>query len=248
MAVAVLSIEQTADEIARALIRVTAHGDSVRFALPLMYPGGSRVGVELSRLRGGFLVSDAGAARREAGLLGGERSFSRIAREVANRFGIRFDHNMMFDLDVEENHLVAAVIAVANAAKTAVENTAIHMAATEHADHRAYLWDKLQSAFGTHAFHREPAKFKGSTEQWDFDASVRVGSNVVLFEVVTPNANSVNSAVSKFLDVRDLGEHVAPKRVAVLTDRGRTPRLLLLGRTARTLDADATQQDYQKAA
>jgi hypothetical protein len=29
------------------------------------------VGVELSKLRDGFLVSDAGAARREAGLLGG---------------------------------------------------------------------------------------------------------------------------------------------------------------------------------
>jgi hypothetical protein len=107
------------------------------------------------RLRSGFLVSDAGAARREAGLLGGERAFQRIAQDVAKRFGIRFDHNMIFDLDVGETELVPAVMAVANAAKTAVENTAIHLAATEHADHRAYLWDSLQGVYGS-AFSQKP--------------------------------------------------------------------------------------------
>ncbi|WP_271525918.1 hypothetical protein [Bradyrhizobium sp. CCBAU 53380] len=40
---------------------------------------------------------------------------------------------MIFDLDVAEPHLVAAVMAVANAAKTAVENTAMHLAPAEHA-------------------------------------------------------------------------------------------------------------------
>ena len=60
------------------------------------------VGVEISRLRDGFLVSDGGVARREAGMLGGERSFSRIAHDIAHRFNVRFDHNMMFDLDIAE--------------------------------------------------------------------------------------------------------------------------------------------------
>jgi hypothetical protein len=242
------SINQIADELARALVRTTSRDDMARLSLPLLYPGGSMVGVELSRLRGGFRVSDSGSARREAELLGGERSFQRIAPDIAQRFGIRFDHHMMFALDVAHGDLLSAVVAVANAAKAAVENTAIEMATTEHADHRAFLWDKLQIAFGSDAFHRETAKFKGSTEQWDFDAGVRAGSNVVLFEIVTPHASSVNSAVTKFLDVRDLGDQIAPRRVAVLTNRARTPRLALLGRTARTLDADAPAQDYRKAA
>jgi hypothetical protein len=248
MAVAALSIEDTANEVARALIRVSGRGEVVRLSLPLLYPGGSMVGVELSHLRDGFLVSDVGAARREAGLLGGERAFQRIAQDVAKRFGIRFDHNMMFDLDVAENELVAAVMAVANAAKTAVENTAIHLAATEHADHRAYLWDRLQSAYGTKAITREPVNFKGASESWDFDAAVRTQGTLALFQVVTPNANSVNSAVTKFLDVLDLGEKLAPKRVAVLTNKDRTPRLLVLGRTSRILPADASDEQYRMAA
>jgi hypothetical protein len=248
MTVAALSIEQTANEVARALVRVSSRNDAVRISLPLLYPGGSMVGVELSRLRGGFLVSDAGAARREAGILGGERAFSRIAHDVAKRFSIRFDHNMMFDLDVEESHLVPAVMAVANAAKTAVENTAIHLAMAEHADYRAYLWDKLQSAYGSTAFKREPYSFKGASENWDFDAAVKTRGNLALFQVVTPNANSVNSAVTKFLDVMDLGEKIAPKRVAVVTNRDKTPRLLVLGRTSRILPADASDEQYRLAA
>lgn len=248
MAVAALSIESTANEIARALVRVTARDATVRLSLPLLYPGGGMVGVELSRLRGGFLVSDAGAARREAGLLGGERAFQRIAQDVAMRFGIRFDHNMMFDMDVAEGHLVPAVMAVANAAKTAVENTAIHLATAEHADHRAYLWDRLQSVYGKTAFSREPVHFRGASEEWDFDAAVKTADRYALFQVVTPNANSVNSAVTKFLDVMDLGDGHAPQRVAVVTIRDKTPRLLVLGRTARILPADATDEQYRVAA
>lgn len=249
MAVAALSIEHTANEVARALVRVSAREESVRLSLPLLYPGGAMVGVELSRLRSGFLVSDAGGARREAGLLGGERAFQRIAQDVAKRFGIRFDHNMMFDVDVAEQQLVAAVMAVANAAKTAVENTSIHLAATEHADHRAYLWDRLQGVYGASAFSREPVSFKGaSSETYDFDAAVKAQGHLTLFQVVTPNANSVNSAVTKFLDVRDLGEKTAPNRVSVLTNKDRTPRLLVLGRTSRILPADAPDEQYRMAA
>ncbi len=247
-ALATLSIEKTASEVARALVRVSAHEESVRLSLPLLYPGGAMVGVELSRLRDGFLVSDAGAARREAGLLGGERAFHRIAQDVAKRFAIRFDHNMIFDLDVAENQLVAAVMAVANAAKTAVENTAIHLATTEHADHRAYLWDRLQAAYGAKSVQRQPVQFKGSSERWDFDAGIQVAGKLALFEVVTPNANSVNSAVTKFLDVMDLGEEVAPKRISVMTNRDKTPRLLVLGRTSRILPADSSIEQYRLVA
>jgi hypothetical protein len=246
MVVSALSIEQIANEIARALVRVSTRDQAVRISLPLLYPGGSMVGVELSRLRSGFLVSDAGGARREAGLIGGERAFQRIAQDVANRFGIRFDHNMIFDLDVEDVDLLPAVIAVANAAKTAVENTALHLATTEHADHRAYLWDRLQRIYGA-KFSREPVAYKGASESWDFDAAVKVNDHLGLFQIVTPNANSVNSAVTKFLDVRDLGE-AAPSRVSVVTNKDRTPRLLVLGRTSRILPADATDEQYRRAA
>jgi hypothetical protein len=242
------SIQEIAKELARALVKISSREEAARLSLPLLYPGGSMVGVEISRLRSGFLVSDAGGARREAGLMGGERSFQRIAPEVAERFAIRFDHNMMFDIDVSEPELLPAVVAVANAAKTAVENTSIHLSTVEHADYRAYLWDRLESAYGQKAFRREPVRFKGSTELLTFDAGIRVDDTFALFELVAPHINSVNSAVAKFLDVKDLGEEAAPHRVAVLTNKERTPRLPVLGRTARLLSVDSSDEDYRAAA
>ena len=156
---------------------------------------------------------------------------------------------MMFDLDISEPELIVAVVAVAHAARTAVENTALHLASVEHADYRAHLWDRLDRLYGpSRGFHREPVKFRGATEQWEFDAAVQAQGKMTLFEVVTPNANSGNSAVSKFLDVTDLGEDAAPGRIAVVTDKERTPRLLLLGRNARILRADSTDEEYRMAA
>ncbi len=240
------SIMIIAEEVARALVHCITSNETAHLSLPLVYPGGSMVGVEISKLRDGFLVSDAGGARREAGLLGGELAFKRIAPEIAERFGVRFDHNMIFYLDVPENDLVSAVIAVANAAKTAVENTAVHLASIEHADYRAHLWERLERAYGPRALAKKH-KFKGSSDLWEFDAAIRLPDHLTLFELVVPNANAVNSAVTKFLDVRDLG-NAAPKRVAVLTNIKTTPHLPVLGRTARILAVDASDDDYRKAA
>lgn len=248
MTSAARSLEATANEVARALVRVSGHDEDVRLALPLLYPGGAMVCVELSHLRGGFLVSDGGAARREAGLLGGARVFQRKVRDVAHRFGVRFDHNMIFELDVAHEHLVAAVIAVANAAQTVVETTAMHLASSELADHRAHLWDRLQGAYGAAAVAREPVHFKGASEEWDFDAAVKTEGHYTLFQVVTPHAASVNSAVTRFLDVMDLGETLAPTRVAVVTNKEGTPRLTVLDRTSRILPVDASDEQYRIAA
>jgi len=242
------SLSEVAGAVAQALIRVSTNNETARLSLPFIYPGGSMVGIEISRLRDDFLVTDAGGARREAELLGGEKSFYRIASEVAQRFFVRFDHNMFFDLNVDEPQLVSAVVAVANAARTAVENTAMHLASVEHADFREYLWDRLEMSYGPNAkIERRTFRFKGSAEQWDFDAGVQSDRQISLFEIVTPNANSVNSAVTKFLDVRDLGT-LAPRRVAVLTKIDKTPRLAVLGRTARVISIDAPDDDYRKAA
>jgi hypothetical protein len=179
------SITEIAEQVARALVKVSTRDQSARLSMPLLYPGGAMVGVEICRLRDGFLVTDAGGAKREAGLLGGERSFSRIAHEAVDRFEVQFDRNMIFDVDVSEEELVLAVIAVANAAKTSVENTAIHLASVQHADARAYLWERLEKLYEPELVGRK-VKIKGSSEQWEFDAAIRVQNHLSLFEIVGP--------------------------------------------------------------
>jgi hypothetical protein len=240
------NIAKIADEVARALVRITAREESARLSLPLLYPGGSMVGVEISRLRDGFLVSDAGATRREAGLLGGERSFVQLAPAIATRFGVRFDHNMFFDVNVSRDELVIAVSAIANASKAGVEETALRLATVEHADYQAMLWDRLGNVFTPKRVARR-LPFRGAHENWEFDAAVQIQGRTSLFEIVTPYGNSVNSAVTKFVDVKNLGD-TAPNRVAILINKDRTPHLSVLANTARWIQADADDETYRKAA
>lgn len=240
------NISEIANEVAKALVRITTREESARLSLPLLYPGGSMVGVEISRLRDDFLVSDAGSARREAGLLGGERSFAQLAPDVATRFGVRFDHNMFFDINVSRDDLVIAVAAIANASKSAVEATAMKLASVEHADYQAMLWSKLDRVFTPKRVARE-FSFKGKSEKWKFDAGVDILGQISLFEIVTPYANSVNSAVTMFVDIRDLGKE-APNRVAILTNKDKTPHFAVLTNTAKWISADADDEVYRKAA
>lgn len=246
MAIASNSLSHIAAEVARSLVRVSTHGEAVRLSTPLLHPGGTMVGVDLSRLRDSFLVTDAGAARREAGLLGGERAFARIAKETAERFGVRFDQDMIFDMNVSEPDLVVAVIAVANAAKTAVETTALQLALSPHADYRAALWERLERLY-TPKFVSRRRRVRGSSDEWEFDAVVEQDHRLSLFEVVSPHPNAVSSAVTKFLDVRDIGD-TAPNRIAVLMKKDETPHLTVLARTARIVAANDPDEVFRKAA
>jgi hypothetical protein len=240
------NIAQIASEVAHTLVRINAREESARLSLPLLYPGGSMVGVEISRLRDGFLVSDGGGARREAGLLGGERSFIQLAPGIATRFGVRFDHNMFFDVNVERDDLVIAVSAIANASKAGVEETAMRLAAVEHADYQVLLWSKLEHVFTPKVVARK-APFRGRHEDWEFDAAVQLHGRISLFEIVTPYANSVNSAVTKFVDVKNLGDG-APNRIAILTNKDRTPHFSVLASTARWIGVNDNDETYRKAA
>ncbi|PWE78223.1 hypothetical protein XF30_17195 [Bradyrhizobium sp. SUTN9-2] len=117
---------------------------------------------------------------------------------------------------------------------------------TEHADARAALWDKLDRVYD-HRKIKQRAKIRGKSDTWEFDAAVEADDHVALFEVISPNANAVNSAVTKFLDVQDIGVG-APTRIAVLTRKNQTPHLPVLGRTATLLPIDAPNDAFLRAA
>ncbi len=242
----IVSIKDIAHGVAQALVRISMRDDVARLSTPLLFPGGTNVGVEISRHREGFLVSDMGAARREAELLGGERQFARLASEVATRFGVRFDQGMIFDVGVPQDELTIAVAAIANAAKSAVEATAFQLAAPAPVDLKSLLWTRLETVFGSKQV-KHNQKVRGAADEWTFDAVVTSSRGIALFEVIAPHPNAVSSAVTKFLDVRDLG-NAAPARVAVLSDKAKTPHLAVLGRTARLIRQDEPDEAFMKAA
>jgi len=241
-----LPLRDFAGQIAGALVRVSMRDQAARLHTPLLFPGGSTVGVEIAPLHGSYLVTDMGSATREAELLGVERIFSKIAQEAARKYGVRFDHHMLFDIEVPADEVVAAVIAVANAAKSAVETAAQAAATKDRLDLKTVFWHRLETVFRGVQVQRNFIA-RGSSDQWSFDAAIERHGHLTLFELVSPHANSVSAAVTKFLDVSDLGA-AAPHRVGVLTAKDRTPHLPVLARTAKVISKDASDEAYLAAA
>lgn len=88
----------------------------------------------------------------------------------------------------------------------------------------------------------ENAPFAGRSEMWTFDAVV-MAERPVLFQTVAPNALSVHSAVSRFLDVRDNGAEETV-RVAVAISLSTTPHLSLLARTSQIVGITEPAQRF----
>jgi hypothetical protein len=240
------SLIKIADEVSRALSFAKETGGQAMIVTPLLYPGGGRVALRFEESSSGYFVSDAGAGRREAELMGGGAVFTRIARSFAERFGVRFDSDLVFDIEVPREALVAASMAVANASKQSVDGTATRLSEQHAIDQRDQLWGRLIEAFPGYSVGREQSIF-GASAEWRFDAIVSNGSRQSVFDIVSPHPNSVHAAVSKFLDLKDLGEH-APGRVAVALNKDTTPHLALLGRTAKIIDISASLAAFRAAA
>lgn len=241
-----ISINAIAEEVSRALSYSRGGNDGAMVVTPLLYPGGARVVLRFQESEDGYFVSDLGAGRREADLMDGSMVFTRIAKAAAERFGVRFDSDMVFDIEVPREALVSAAIAVANASKEAVDHTAARIFEKRAMDQRSELWSRLAAAFPQAHVARE-VMVRGASSPWNFDAMIEIGGHTSLFDLVVPHASSVHAAVSKFLDIKDLGEQ-SPVRVAVITDSENTPHLPLLGRTAKIIQLDAAIETFKRAA
>lgn len=241
-----ISINAIAEEVARALSYSRCGNDGAMVVTPLIYPGSSRVVLRFQESEGGYFISDLGAGRREAELMGGDAIFTRIAKASAERFGVRFDSDMIFDLEVPREALVAAAIAVANASKEAVDHTAARVSEKRALDQKERLWSRLAAAFPGAYVAREIA-IRGASSPWNFDAMIEVNHKKSLFDLVSPHPTSVHAAVAKFLDIQDLGDE-SPIRVAVTVDKDHTPHLPLLGRTAKIIQLNSAIETFKMAA
>lgn len=241
-------LHAVAASVAQSLATAEIIDGSAFISTPLMYPGGASVVVQMTQHGSRYFISDAGLGRREAHLIGGDRLFLRIGQEVAYRFGVAFDKDSFFSAETEQDDLVVAVAVVANASRTAVEQTAYRVADRAASDSRLVMKDKLARAFDPSKVAME-YEFRGaSSDPWIFDAAIVSDAHLTLFQMVTPAPQSVHSAVVRFVDVADMGLSTAPHLVAVLEDRPNTKHLRLVERSASTIDLQSEVPVWQRAA
>lgn len=242
-----INIRTTAEEIAKTLAYAKQSGSDQLIVTPLLYPSGSMVVVRIDKSADGYFVSDYGCGARETSMMGeSEKIFRRQAKKASELHGVKFTEDLFYDSDVPAEALVGAVICVANASKYCVEQTALAVATAERNTRRELLWSHLEVAFQGTKIVRG-GEVSGASDRWEFDAVVQREVQPVLFELVSPTGGSVNAAVTKFLDIRDLGPEMFG-RVAVTVDRANTPHLAVLARNAQIIGLKSPASDYAAAA
>lgn len=238
-----------ADDAARALVKVRlGPGADTRIMLPVLFPSGSFVTLRIGGGPREFVITDDGSAAREADMAGAAEFFPRAAREIAEQSGVRFDGNELFEIEAPADALPGYMAIIADASRRAVQ-----LVAERHADRldrrlKIGLADRLKAVFGERQVDARPQFSGASAHAWPFDAAARIGERIVLFAAVTPSAVSVSSAYLKLDDVRRLPD--APRTVAVLTRPAafREDQRLILGRTAKIVDAAASDDVFRRAA
>lgn len=238
--------DRLAQEIARDLVRAEADGVEVQVSLPVLYPSGNWVTVRALANGTRFLVTDEGDAAREADLAGASAGYVRIARKVADRYGLRFVKGDAFEAEASRDQLIGLIIVMAGAMQEAVRKSLENLADRLGQDASASLRGVLTEAFGAPAVSFDVEYVASSSHRWSFDALVETRERPILVGLVSPAAPSVFAAFAKFDDLRRCED--APKGVAAISARNqyKEHQIILLNRTAQILEVDAPVEVWRR--
>ncbi|MCX5569418.1 hypothetical protein [Kaistia nematophila] len=203
------------DAAIRSLISVEHFAAGSLVTMPVLYPSGSSVVLEITVQTGRCFVTDRGAGRLEAELMGiSPRAFNREASRVADDAGIQFNGHDMFVAEVGMDSLAGAMEVVASSSQTAVALSSMRISDKVERDAKELLFERLSEVYPTHEVIRDAEFIGSSNHTWKIAALVRASSQTATFEAVTKNYNSIVGAAAKFHDIARL-EH-SPRRIAVV--------------------------------
>lgn len=222
------------------LVRVSAWGNAYLITTPLTYPSGSIVGVRIVPAQGGYWVTDFAMGYREAEALEAQRSFGSHAGRMKDELGVEYTDGHEIRVFANERQIAWAIRRVSYASHRIMLKAYHSMPEWDEQEIGAALYQRLRGIFGNAA--TEHVSVVGSSNlDWKFAAQVELGTRRVLFDVVTPFYTSVCSAVSKFTDIRRLGEDNHP--VAVVGDLEKMGKWLpLVSQEAEVIQDDANEE------
>lgn len=240
-----------ASSVKEALASFKVEGGLVRFRTPFLSPSGATIPIVMHPDDdNGWMVHDDGFGAFEAEMTGGIHAYRQVARAIADREGLHFDQRMIFCTSVPEDWLPNAVIMLGSAVRQALVRTAERQAMASYDLSRRVLFEKLELGFGRDRLVRDPELTGRAGSIWKVDALVSLpGRWRAVYDVVTPNANSVASSFIKLTDIGQVDD--APLRIAV-KQRGATfeaPQITLLSQASSVVvDLDQPVETWMKMA
>ncbi len=208
-------LRRTLDRSLASLVEVEHFAAGSLVTMPVLYPGGGSVVLDVLPRSNGARITDRGEGFRHAELSGNEAAFSKSAERIAGDLGLVFDGRDILLEAVPIDRITGAMVMVANASAQA-SHSAMRAPAREAAVRDA-MFGKLESVFGPGGFEKHGRILGASNHRWTIDASVRHERGFVVFNAVTGHYVSAAGTAAKFHDLGTL-EH-PPARIAVVVSR-----------------------------
>lgn len=236
------SIEPHIHEALRELTPVWSEDDRLCLSVPVSYPSGALVTLEVSAGRGLAMVTDRGFGRYEAEMYGADRSFGSAARRAAAAAGVSFDGHAIFVLKVPLDRLAGGMVAVANASATAAA-AAIRAEISRRTEvQNETIQARLHEAFPQAKIEKK-LMLPGGRAEWEAHNVVQLGDRMAVFEPVTANPQSISSKFTMFSDLLkrpDLSLTAVVESAADLQGRGQ-----MLMDVAKIIEVEAPPEQYR---
>jgi hypothetical protein len=211
------------DALRENLTRMADQGKGLRVTTTTLLPSGALVAVSVKPSRqGSYDVSDDGAGRKDLLTLGYHEVTSadtKRGRATADKLGLVFDGEGFSLRGVTADQLTGAIVFVAEAAREWAASAVAN--ATRRAEQALVqrVEERIRAALPSAEMDRGQELAGASTKRHRFDLVISLPNHrKAVFEVVTPNANSLSATHLKLFDL--MGAHPDWPREAITESLG----------------------------
>lgn len=235
--------------VTEAVERLMGHRDAtggkVMLDVPVSYPSGSSVVVEIEQNADRIWVSDMGMGLVEAEMMGAQDSYQRLARGKAEEFGVGYDNSAMFVLWASADRLEGAIVCVANASAQAAGDAVRHASEVQSRRQADVVFERVSHVFGKQAVTRN-IEIAGKHTAWEAHNVVALsGAHRAIFEPMTKHPNSVSGKYLMFSDIRAAGSQISLNAVVESIPQ-LDAKAQMIGDVANVVDIQAPDDTFRE--
>jgi hypothetical protein len=195
--------QRLSDAVGRLMGARRGPGQKMLLDMPVVYPSGSSVVVDVEINGDKVWVSDMGMGHTEAMMMGAAESYQHVARGKASEFGIGYDGGAMFVLWAPVDRIEAAILCVANASAQAAADAVRLASEVRYRKQEDAVFEKVVRIFGNLSVARS-REVVGRRGSWEAHNVVMLnGGRGAIFEPMSKQHVSVSSKFLMFSDLRE---------------------------------------------
>ncbi|MBZ0325594.1 MAG: hypothetical protein K8F57_05285 [Alphaproteobacteria bacterium] len=215
--------------------------------LPIMYPSGAMVVVQVERNGDKVLVSDMGCGLVEAELSAADEYYGTAAKKAAEAYSVGFDGYAIFALWVPIGRIESAIVCVGNASCRAASEAVRRASEVQSRSQNERIFDRIARVFGKERVSRT-TEIAGQHVSWEaHNVIVFPNRRRAVFEYMTNHTNSVSNKFMMFSDIRAADSSISLNSVVKSLDE-LGEKAQMVGDVANIVPLKASDEQFRQFA